>query len=46
MTEDIEWLSSFKPIPPGTWFVAVANDRDLWVQDIGDIEITQTIYGT
>lgn len=46
MIEHREWFSSFKPIPPGTWSVAIADDQDLWVQDIGDIEITCTIDGT
>ena len=45
MTERREWFSTFKAIPPGTWAVAVADDRDLWVRGIGDINITRLVDG-
>ena len=45
MTEQREWFSTFKSIPPGTWSIAVANDRDLWIKGIGDIEFTRIIDG-
>lgn len=45
MTEHRHWFTTFKPIPPGTWSVTVADDRNLWVQGIGDILITRTVDG-
>ena len=45
MTERREWFSTFKDIPPGTWAVAVADDRDLWVRGIGDINIIRLVDG-
>ena len=45
MTERCDWFATFKNIPPGTWAVAVADDRDLWVRGIGDIHITRLIDG-
>ena len=45
MTEHRHWFTTFKPIPPGTWSVTVADDRDLWVEGIGDILITRIVDG-
>ena len=45
MTERRDWFATFKNIPTGTWAVAVADDRDLWVRGIGDIHITRLING-
>ena len=45
MTEHRDWFSTFKPIPQGTWAVTVADDRDIWVQGVGDINITRTVDG-
>ena len=45
LTERREWFSTFKPIPSGQWFVAVADDRDIWVRGVGDIKIMKTIDG-
>lgn len=45
MTGHRVWFSTFKSIPRGTWSVAVADDRDLWVRGIGDIEIMRSIDG-
>ena len=43
MTEHRNWFTTFKPIPSGTWSVTIADDRNLWVQGIGDIIITRTV---
>jgi hypothetical protein len=45
MTEHRNWFSTFKPIPKGSWSVTVADDRHIWVQGIGDIQITRTVDG-
>jgi hypothetical protein len=45
MTEHREWFSTFRPIALGTWSVTVADDRDLWVQGVGDINITRLVDG-
>lgn len=45
MTEHREWFSTFEPIAPGTWSVKVADDRQLWVRGVGNIEIIRTIDG-
>jgi hypothetical protein len=45
MTEHRDWFSTFKDIPSGTWPVTVADDRNLWVRGIGDINITRTVDG-
>ena len=45
MTEHRDWFSTFKPIPQGTWAVTVADDRNIWVQGVGDINITRTVDG-
>lgn len=45
MTEHRNWFSTFKTIPSGTWSVTVADDRDIWVRGIGDINITRIIDG-
>ena len=45
MTEHRNWFTTFKPIPSGTWSVTVADDRNLWVEGIGDIIITRTVDG-
>jgi hypothetical protein len=45
MTEHREWFSTFKAIPQGSWSVAVADDRNIWVKGIGDINITRTVNG-
>lgn len=46
MTKHRDWFSTFKDIPSGTRLVTVADDQDLWVRGIGDINITRTIDGT
>lgn len=45
MTEHRNWFTTFKPIPSGTWSVTVADDRNLWVQGVGDIHITRIVDG-
>lgn len=45
MTEHIDWFTTFKLIPSNTWSVIVADDKNLWVQGIGDINITRTVDG-
>ena len=45
MTEHREWFSTFKPISSGTWSVTVADDRNLWVRGIGDMQITRIVNG-
>ena len=45
MTDHRDWFSTFTPISKGTWSVAVADDRNIWVQGKGDIEITRTVNG-
>ena len=45
MTEHRHWFTTFKPIPTGTWSVTVADDRDLWVEGVGDILITRIVDG-
>jgi hypothetical protein len=45
MTEHRHWFSTFKDVPSSTWPVTVADDRNLWVRGIGDINITRTIDG-
>ena len=45
MTEHRDWFSTFRPIATGTWSVTVADDRDLWVQGVGDINITRLVDG-
>ena len=45
MIEHRDWFTNFKEIPSGTWSVAVADDRDLWVRGIGDINITRLVNG-
>ena len=45
MTEHRDWFSTFKDIPSGTWSVAIADDRNLWVRGVGDINITRLIDG-
>lgn len=45
MTEHRHWFSTFQDVPHGTWFVAVADDRDLWVRGLGDINITRIVDG-
>lgn len=45
MTEHRDWFTNFTPVDHGTWSVAVADDRDVWVLGIGDINIMLTIDG-
>ena len=45
MTEHRDWFSTFKDIPSGMWSVVVADNRDLWVRGVGDINIMRLIDG-
>ena len=45
MTEHRHWISTFQDVPHGTWSVVVADDRDLWVRGLGDINITRIVDG-
>ena len=45
MTEHHHWFSTFQDVPSRTWSVVVADDRDLWVRGIGDINITRLVDG-
>lgn len=45
MIEHRKWFSKFKPIPSGTWSVTIADDRNLWVRGVGDIEIIRIVDG-
>ncbi|KAL3699493.1 hypothetical protein R1sor_017515 [Riccia sorocarpa] len=40
MTHHREWFHNLEPVEKGTWFVGVADDTQLPVEGIGDIEIT------
>jgi hypothetical protein len=45
MTDRREWFSKFNPVPQGSWYVAVADDRRLPVRGTGTVKIIQTIDG-
>ncbi|KAL3699065.1 hypothetical protein R1sor_017087 [Riccia sorocarpa] len=40
MTHHREWFHNLEPVEKGTWFLGVADDTQLPVEGIGDIEIT------